>query len=347
LYGSSQSAISINRRVLLDVSPSQLLSELTIAPGAELVFGPAAGLELRVQRLLVRGRLTIGSEGCQRRVAATISLHGTRWSAGSHPQWGKKFLVIEPGGELEIHGAVDGPAWSRLAATVEPGGVELVLDDDLGATWQPGDEVVLAGTDWMHRGDQTEVRTIASRVSERRVRLSRPVSFRHFSGGSRRWEHFMRAEVGLLTRHVRIHGDAHDAAAINDGFGGHVLIRSGTRTHVEGVALTRMGQSGLHGRYPWQYATGASNLSRRTRDLAICASLLLICGSVLHAEFVPPPPLEQLASCGRGGRVLPTSGGAARQPPAMRHRTPNTQRADRVVGLLPHARPHVLLGGRS
>lgn len=61
-----------------------------------------------------------------------------------------------------------------------------------------------------------------------------------------------RAEVGLLTRNIRIEGDSQSVV----GYGGHVIILPGATARIEGASFYRMGQAGKVARYPihWHLA---------------------------------------------------------------------------------------------
>merc|ERR1719341_2199262 len=64
----------------------------------------------------------------------------------------------------------------------------------------------------------------------------------------------MRAEVGLLTRNIKVSGEVMDES---DTFGGHIKAWEGFETFkIRGVELTKMGQQGIKGRYPihWHMA---------------------------------------------------------------------------------------------
>lgn len=64
----------------------------------------------------------------------------------------------------------------------------------------------------------------------------------------------MRAEVGLLTRNIKIRGQMKDEYDI---YGGHIKAYEGFETFkIEGAELTQMGQMGFKGRYPihWHMA---------------------------------------------------------------------------------------------
>ena len=70
----------------------------------------------------------------------------------------------------------------------------------------------------------------------------------------------MRAEVGLLTRNILIHGEMGDSCTDDsdackamkfDNFGGHTkAIRGFKAYNIEGAELTNMGQSSVLGSYP-------------------------------------------------------------------------------------------------
>jgi len=69
-----------------------------------------------------------------------------------------------------------------------------------------------------------------------------------------------RAEVGLLTRNIRIQGAGTgviDGVPVStDGIGGHIMILAGAKAAVQGVELANMGQRGKLGHYPihWHLA---------------------------------------------------------------------------------------------
>ena len=274
-------SVVVSSRVLLDQSPIGVLADVTIQAGGELVFGQADGLLLRAERIRVRGQLTIGSEDCQRTSAATIELHGARDASGGDAAWGSKFLLVEGGGTLELHGALAGPSWARLAATVHPGSYTVDLDADLGSSsssssssaWKAGDEIVLAMTDWHGAGhpNEAEQHTIAARTGARRLTLTAPARYRHYAGASGQWDDWVRGEVGLLSRPIRVQG-SDDAAAHADGFGGHSLFLAGSTVHVAGVQFLRMGQAGLDARYPFHWHHASSVAGSYLRTSAIVSS---------------------------------------------------------------------------
>ena len=254
--------------VLLDSSPSGILGSLTIHAGARLVFGPAANLALHSQLITVRGLLAIGSEGCPRGRAAPASI--TLYCCTSHSAFGSKAIVVEGGGRLELHGSLGGaPSWTRLGQTIEPYSDIVHVSEALTAgAWQPGDQIILAPTDWYGEDhvDETEVRTISARLSTTSFRLTTSVSHRHYSGRPNDLDSWVKGEVGLLTRPIVLQGDASSSSDLN---GGQMILIRGSVSHVEGVEITRMGQSGVLGRYPWHWHLAGSVTGSYLRSSAL------------------------------------------------------------------------------
>lgn len=78
------------------------------------------------------------------------------------------------------------------------------------------------------------------------------------SSDGKSWTANLRAEVGLLSRNVKIQGDAESETG---GFGGHIMVMNGGssccltsgRGFIEGVELYRMDQEKIVGRYPMHW----------------------------------------------------------------------------------------------
>jgi len=132
---------------------------------------------------------------------------------------------------------------------------DLELVDDV-STWQPGDKLVIASTDFDFK--QAEEVEIAS-VDGNRIQVRGEVRFTHFGEIYETID--MRAEVGLLTRNILIHGemgeeclDANTNACKDlgfDNYGGHTKALRGFGSYnIEGAELTNMGQLTVLGSYP-------------------------------------------------------------------------------------------------
>lgn len=230
--------------ILLDEAPPAL-GHLRIE--GTLRFEDARDLSLTADWILVEGRLEVGTEADPFAHEAVITLTGT--PDDSLRRVGGKFLAAMPGAHLELHGAArDKRSWTQLDATAGPGATAItLLEEPTG--WAPGDDIVIAPTSIDPA--QAEQVTITG-VSGRRVSFVEPLQYRHFGelqrfGSDPERVLDQRAEVGLLTRNIRIQGDA---ASATDGYGGHLMVAPGAVAHIEGVEAYRMGQKGRLGRYP-------------------------------------------------------------------------------------------------
>ncbi|KAJ0054901.1 hypothetical protein NL108_007111 [Boleophthalmus pectinirostris] len=214
--------ITKNQTILLDTSTP--LINVVLSPGGTLVFDEA-DIELQAENILITdgGALQIGTEEQPFQHKATITLHGNLRSP-EIPVYGAKTLGVREG-TLDMHGIPVPVPWTRLAETANSGSTELKLMDAV--TWKKDDEIVIATTGHRHSQNENEVRIIAS-VSEdgRTLTLTQPLDYTHigvqvtlpdgttFEG---------RAEVGLLTRNIRVRGSekmewADKIEACPDGF---------------------------------------------------------------------------------------------------------------------------------
>uniref|UniRef100_A0A8C7B5U8 hyaluronoglucosaminidase n=1 Tax=Neovison vison TaxID=452646 RepID=A0A8C7B5U8_NEOVI len=93
-----------------------------------LVFGDdkdgSRNITLRTRYILIKdgGALHIGAEKCRYKSKATIALYGKSDEGESMPIFGKKFIGVEAGGTLEIHGAQK-VSWTLLARTLPSSGL--------------------------------------------------------------------------------------------------------------------------------------------------------------------------------------------------------------------------------
>ncbi|XP_013411812.1 cell surface hyaluronidase [Lingula anatina] len=118
--------------ILLDYSPPKM-SEVHIVNGARLIWDAQEGsrIELEAGRIHISygGALEIGGSEPECRYPAfskaIITLTGQRDEFPNEDDFGQKFLGVQEGGTLELHGA-DKIAWTKLAQTVEK------LDDSSG-----------------------------------------------------------------------------------------------------------------------------------------------------------------------------------------------------------------------
>ena len=245
------------------VVPAGTLLQLDVVPP------PLAGLEIRgvvefdrtkdlaltVGYIRIDGALRIGSVEAPYTRRATITLTGPT-TGDALPGMGTRVIGVFPGGELTIIGE-SRTAWTRLGASTTPGARTLTLAAEV--DWRVDDRVVIAPSGF--EPTQAESRRITA-ISGRTITLETGLQHPHFGEvqqiGGRPVDE--RAEVGLLTRNIRIQGagtsTVDGAPASADGIGGHIMILAGATASVQGVELVNMGQRGRLGHYPihWHLA---------------------------------------------------------------------------------------------
>lgn len=129
-------------------------------------------------------------------------MHGSYYGK-QQPMFGNKGIgCLEC--KFTMHGQKRSRTWTMIKNTINPGENQFETIDDI--DWKVGESVVVASTSYDH--NEAEQRTIKS-VSGRVVTVTRAFKYQHYSGvedyGSDKLE--MRAEVGLLTRNIKMMGD--------------------------------------------------------------------------------------------------------------------------------------------
>lgn len=190
----------------------------------------------------------------------TLTLKGL--STKPAPVMGAKVLGAHNGGTLSIHGR-DRVEWTHLDAHATTGATSLTLVEPV--DWEVGDSILVTSSrlDW----NEAEIRTITGVSADMRtVFFTNALAYPHNGGtitktrasDGKSWTGNLRAEVGLLSRNVKIQGDAASETA---GFGAHLMIMDGGagccatagKGYIQGVELYRMGQKSITGRYPMHW----------------------------------------------------------------------------------------------
>lgn len=138
--------------------------------------------------------------------------------------------------------------------------VLLNLQDEVQKSWKPGDQVVVASTDYSMY--QTEEFTLlpCPHCNSRQVRIQGKPQYNHV--GEILDGIDMRAEVALLSRNVIIYGEMENVCYGDnlcqffnyDTFGGHIKILGNfSSVHLSHVELKNMGQQRETGRYPLHF----------------------------------------------------------------------------------------------
>ena len=123
--------------------------------------------------------------------------------------------------------------------------------------WQAGDDIVIASTDFHHGQAEQFTLLDCAECQPNQVMVEGPVFFTHWGEETDGVD--MRAEVGVLTRKVRIHGEMEDECygenlceQFNyDTFGGQIKALQGfSSVQIENTELYHMGQQSVIGSYP-------------------------------------------------------------------------------------------------
>ncbi|XP_069555921.1 cell surface hyaluronidase [Brachyistius frenatus] len=135
--------------------------------------------------------------------------------------------------------------------------VVLNLQDEVQQTWQPGDNIVVASTDYsMHQAEEFTLLP-CPHCNSRQIRIQGKPQFNHVGEIIDGVD--MRAEVALLSRNILIYGEMENFCYGNnmcqfyshDTYGGHIKIFGNfSSVHLSHVELKNMGQQGQKGRYP-------------------------------------------------------------------------------------------------
>ncbi|XP_030647265.1 cell surface hyaluronidase [Chanos chanos] len=165
-----------------------------------------------------------------------VTVDGVRFSVSAYSEWRNGYPVS--GFQVD---AVDQ--------------VILNLQDDVG-TWRPGDQIVVASTDYsMHQAEEFTLLPCPE-CTKRQVRIQGKPQFTHMGEIVNGVD--MRAEVALLSRNILIHGEMENSCYGKnwcqffnyDTFGGHIkILRNFSSVHLSQVELKHMGQQEM-GSYP-------------------------------------------------------------------------------------------------
>lgn len=138
--------------------------------------------------------------------------------------------------------------------------VLLNLQDEVQKSWKPGDQVVIASSDYsMYQAEEFTLLP-CPHCSSRQVRLQGKPQYNHV--GEILDGIDMRAEVALLSRNVIIHGEMENVCYGDnlcqffnyDTFGGHIKVLGNfSSVHLSHVELKNMGQQREMGRYPLHF----------------------------------------------------------------------------------------------
>lgn len=171
-------------------------------------------------------------------------------------------MAMGEGSRIEIHAAdAEKESWTNLEMTAEAGMSEITVQEE--TDWDVGDKIAIASTstDWeeaeefyvLEVSEDGKTITLGDENGEPAVleytHLGITQSYDNGQEGedSLEMDVEVRAEVALLSRNVRIEGDAD---SVDDGFGGHTMVMDDAEMHISGAEFFHMGQEDILGRYP-------------------------------------------------------------------------------------------------
>jgi len=247
--------------MVLDMDPPPLRM-IIVEEMAALEVEDGADRQLDVEILLLRGgKLQVGTQDTPFQSKFDLILSGDHYTEDqplpNGPNLGAKALGVF--GYADMHGVDVGTSWTKLAATAAAGDTTIELSEAV--TWADGSEIVISTTSYeLH---ETEKRTIAS-VSGTTVTLTEALEFEHLgtdatlSNGD---TFSMKAEVGLLSRNIRIVGKAY-ADQEEEKFGARVLVGWFEQEGTEYVGFARFsnvewavaGQDGWYDNFDPRYS---------------------------------------------------------------------------------------------
>ncbi|XP_063311112.1 inactive cell surface hyaluronidase CEMIP2 [Pelobates fuscus] len=121
-------SVIIKKGDLYRLQSDATLHSITIQDGGQLVFEDNANgsknITLRTHFILIKdgGALHIGAEKCRYKSKANIILYGKSDEGDYMPMFGKKFIGVEAGGTLELHGSQK-LSWTLLAKSLNSSGL--------------------------------------------------------------------------------------------------------------------------------------------------------------------------------------------------------------------------------
>ena len=209
--------------MVLDMDPPPLRM-IIIESMAALEVDDSEDRRLETEILLIRGgKLQVGTVEEPFTNKFDLVLAGNHFTEDqplpNGPNLGAKALGVF--GFADIHGVDVGTSWTKLAATASAGDKSIELTEEV--DWPVGSEIVISTTSFeLH---ETERMTI-KKVDGKTIKLTEELQFEHLgteatlSDGTK---FPMRAEVGILSRNVRIIGKDYDDIE-DERFGARVLV---------------------------------------------------------------------------------------------------------------------------
>ncbi len=193
------------------------LLEGIVVEGGTLVFSDELDLTVKAGFItLSKGRFIAGTEEHPHTHKLTFVMSGGYYGK-QQPMFGNKGIGCL-NCKFSMYGQPRAITWTKITATINPTDTTLTVADTI--DWQVGEEIVVASTSFVHQ--EAERRTITA-VSGKTITVNAPFEFKHVSvvetHGSDKLA--MQAEVGLLTRNIKMRGD--DESELKQ-YGSHLML---------------------------------------------------------------------------------------------------------------------------
>ncbi|KAM8866345.1 cell surface hyaluronidase isoform 1-T2 [Synchiropus picturatus] len=231
-----KSLLEETKKAIAEILGSSLVHDLKYRQAWALVSVVGGGNASCSEEVREHENHDTGGPAFARRNFTTVN--GVRFSVTGYSEWNNGFAIT--GFQID---AVD-----QLV---------LNLQDEVQQTWRPGDQIVIASTDYsMHQAEEFTLLPCPHCTSQQ-VRIQGKPLYSHV--GEIMDGIDMRAEVALLSRNILIQGEMENSCYGNnacqfynhDTYGGHIQIFANfSSVHLSQVELKNMGQQGQTGRYP-------------------------------------------------------------------------------------------------
>lgn len=242
-YRSNQGqiVIPVGEKVLLEpcstVGETARYSQIVVPETSELVFANK-DMELFVSSIVVRGKLSIGSETC--RIGAHIKIVMEPSVKIDNFEYG----LISDKGEVDIHGRDYGVTWTRLSETVKKGDSVIALQTDaVEGSWLPGQQILITTSQFKDEVfNENEIAEI-DKIVGNTITLKSPLQFSHYGGDE------YQSEVALMSRNIILMGSK---ATEDNGIGPQIFL-GGLGGRIRGLLTYRAGQRNVKGAYPFHF----------------------------------------------------------------------------------------------
>ena len=173
-----------------------------------LIWADEQDLTFDAENIIVKkGRVLIGTEDSPHQHRLELTLHGDKESFGKSV-YGVKGIYVQKG-QFKVYGNPLERTKTFLMSSVSPG--ESTVNLMHFVDWQVGDEVIIGSTS---RNPTEGERRVITQINGNNLTLDRPLEFKHFGGfldpedpTGRDGPVSFGAEIGLLTRNIKIQGD--------------------------------------------------------------------------------------------------------------------------------------------